>query len=85
MIEPQQLSWGYYFRPIQTQIAAAASFGGRPTWLGNRRRSGLLERSAYELVANTSLVCEMRMIAFYNKLIEQGRLRGGKLMLVHVN
>ena len=26
----------------------------------------------------------MRMVASYNKLIEQGRMRGGKLMLVHV-
>jgi NTE family protein len=26
----------------------------------------------------------VRMIASYNKLIEQGRMHGGKLMLVHV-
>ena len=33
---------------------------------------------------NTSLIREMRTIAFVNKLIEQGRMGGGKLMLVHV-
>jgi hypothetical protein len=32
----------------------------------------------------TSLIREMRTIAFLNKLIEQGRMGGGKLMLVHV-
>ena len=26
----------------------------------------------------------MRMVATYNKLIEQGKMRGGKLMLVHL-
>jgi NTE family protein len=37
-----------------------------------------------EISFNTSLIREMRMIASYNKLIEQGRMRGGKLMLLHV-
>ena len=37
-----------------------------------------------EVSFNTSLIREMRMIASYNKLIEQGRMRGGKLMLLHV-
>jgi hypothetical protein len=37
-----------------------------------------------EIGFNTSLIREMRMIASYNKLIEQGRMRGGKVMLVHV-
>jgi NTE family protein len=37
-----------------------------------------------EIGFNTSLIREMRMIAHYNKLIEQGRMLGGKLMLVHV-
>jgi NTE family protein len=37
-----------------------------------------------EIGFNTSLIREMRMIASYNKLIEQGRMRGGKLMLVHL-
>jgi NTE family protein len=37
-----------------------------------------------EIGFNTSLIREMRMIASYNKLIEQGRMSGGKLMLVHV-
>jgi NTE family protein len=37
-----------------------------------------------EISFNTSLIREMRMIASYNKLIEQGRMSGGKLMLVHV-
>jgi NTE family protein len=37
-----------------------------------------------EIGFNTSLIREMRMIASYNKLIEQGRMTGGKLMLVHV-
>jgi NTE family protein len=37
-----------------------------------------------EISFNTSLIREMRMIASYNKLIEQGRMHGGKLMLVHV-
>jgi NTE family protein len=37
-----------------------------------------------EISFNTALIREMRMIAFVNKLIEQGRMGGGKLMLVHV-
>ena len=37
-----------------------------------------------EISFNTSLIREMRMIASYNKLIEQGRMSGGKLMFVHV-
>jgi NTE family protein len=37
-----------------------------------------------EISFNTSLIREMRMVASYNKLIEQGRMRGGKLMLLHV-
>jgi NTE family protein len=37
-----------------------------------------------EISFNTSLIREMRMIASYNKLIEQGRMRGGKVMLLHV-
>jgi NTE family protein len=37
-----------------------------------------------EISFNTSLIREMRMVASYNKLIEQGRMHGGKLMLVHV-
>ena len=37
-----------------------------------------------EISFNTSLIREMRMIASYNKLIEQGRMSGGKLMLLHV-
>jgi NTE family protein len=37
-----------------------------------------------EISFNTSLIREMRMIASYNKLIEQGRMRGGKLMLLHL-
>ena len=37
-----------------------------------------------EIGFNTSLIREMRMIASYNKLIEQGRMSGGKLMLVHL-
>ena len=37
-----------------------------------------------EISFNTSLIREMRMIASYNKLIEQGRMGGGKRMLVHV-
>jgi NTE family protein len=37
-----------------------------------------------EISFNTSLIREMRMIASYNKLIEQGRMRGGKLMLLPV-
>ena len=37
-----------------------------------------------EISFNTALIREMRMIAFVNKLIEQGRMGGGKLMHVHV-
>ena len=37
-----------------------------------------------EISFNTSLIREMRMIASYNKLIEHGRMSGGKLMLMHV-
>ena len=37
-----------------------------------------------EISSNTSLIREMRMIASYNKLIEQGRMGGGKRMLMHV-
>jgi len=37
-----------------------------------------------EISFNTSLIREMRTIAFLNKLIEQGRMGGGKLMFVHV-
>ena len=37
-----------------------------------------------EISFNTSLIREMRMVASYNKLIEKGRMSGGKLMLVHV-
>ena len=37
-----------------------------------------------EISSNTSLIREMRMIASYNKLIEQGRMEGGKRMLMHV-
>ena len=37
-----------------------------------------------EISFNTALIREMRMIASYNKLIEQGRMSGGKRMLVHV-
>jgi NTE family protein len=37
-----------------------------------------------EISSNTSLIREMRMIASYNKLIEQGRMGGGKRMRMHV-
>jgi NTE family protein len=37
-----------------------------------------------EISFNTALIREMRTISFLNKLIEQGRMGGGKLMLVHV-
>ncbi len=37
-----------------------------------------------EISFNTSLIREMRTISSLNKLIEQGRMGGGKLMLVHV-
>jgi NTE family protein len=37
-----------------------------------------------EISSNTSLIREMRMIASYNKLIEQGKMGGGKRMLMHV-
>ena len=37
-----------------------------------------------EISSNTSLIREMRMIGSYNKLIEQGRMGGGKRMLMHV-
>ena len=37
-----------------------------------------------EISSNTSLIREMRMIASYNKLIEQGRMGGGKRMLMHL-
>jgi len=37
-----------------------------------------------EICSNTSLIREMRMIASYNKLIDQGRMGGGKRMLMHV-
>ena len=37
-----------------------------------------------EISFNTSLIREMRMIASYNKLIEQGRMGGSKRMLMHV-
>ena len=37
-----------------------------------------------EISSNTSLIREMRMIASYNKLVEQGRMGGGKRMLMHV-
>jgi len=37
-----------------------------------------------EISFNTSLIREMRMIASYNKLIDQGRMGGGKRMLMHV-
>lgn len=36
-----------------------------------------------EISSNTSLIREMRMIASYNKLIEQGTMGGGKRMLMH--
>ena len=36
-----------------------------------------------EISFNTSLIREMRTIAFLNKLIGEGRMGGGKLMLVH--
>ena len=42
------------------------------------------ELYAEEISSNTSLIREMRMIASYNKLIEQGRMGGGKRMLMHV-
>ena len=37
-----------------------------------------------EISFNTALIREMRTIAFVNKQVEQGRMGGGKLMLVHV-
>ena len=37
-----------------------------------------------EISFNTSLIREMRTIASYNKLIDQGRMGGGKRMLMHV-
>jgi NTE family protein len=37
-----------------------------------------------EVSFNTSLIREMRTIASYNKLIEQGRMDGGRRMHVHV-
>jgi predicted acylesterase/phospholipase RssA len=37
-----------------------------------------------EISSNTSLIREMRMSASYNKLIEQGKMGGGKRMLMHV-
>jgi len=37
-----------------------------------------------EISSNTSLIREMRMIGSYNKLIEKGRMGGGKRMLMHV-
>jgi NTE family protein len=33
---------------------------------------------------NSSLMREMRAVAFVNKLIDQGRMSGGKKILVHV-
>jgi NTE family protein len=44
---------------------------------------GIMNRMQ-EIGFNTSLIREMRMIAHYNKLIEQGKMLEGKLMLVHV-
>jgi NTE family protein len=37
-----------------------------------------------EVSLNSSLMREMRAIAFVNKLIDQGRMTGGKQILVHV-
>jgi NTE family protein len=37
-----------------------------------------------EISFNTSLIREMRMIASYNKLIDQGQMGGGKRMLMHL-
>ena len=37
-----------------------------------------------EISFNTSLIREMRMIASYNKLIDRGRVDGGKRMFMHV-
>ena len=39
------------------------------------------DRTVQEISSNTSLIREMRMIASYNKLIEQGRMGGGKRAL----
>jgi hypothetical protein len=37
-----------------------------------------------EVSVNSSLMREMRAVAFVNKLIDQGRMTGGKQILVHV-
>ena len=37
-----------------------------------------------EISFNTSLIREMRTIAFMNKLIDDGKMDGGKRMLVHL-
>ena len=36
-----------------------------------------------EVSVNSSLMREMRAVAFVNKLIDQGRMTGGKQILVH--
>jgi NTE family protein len=45
--------------------------------------SAILSRMQ-EVSLNSSLMREMRAIAFVNKLIDQGRMTGGKQILVHV-
>ena len=37
-----------------------------------------------EIGFNAALIREMRAVAFVNKRIDEGRMDGGKLMLIHV-
>ncbi len=47
------------------------------------RANSILSRMQ-EVSVNSSLMREMRAVAFVNKLIDQGRMTGGKQILVHV-
>ncbi len=47
-------------------------------------RANLILSRMQEVSVNSSLMREMRAVAFVNKLIDQGRMTGGKQILVHI-
>ena len=78
---------------IPQSIRWSTNANSRDIWLvhitpaerpGVPKTSPAIMNCMQEISSNTSLICEMRMIASYNKLIEQGRMGGGKRMLMHV-
>jgi NTE family protein len=75
---PQSIRWSTSASHATSCWSTPAERPGVPT------TSPAIMNRMQEISSNTSLIREMRMIASYNKLIEQGRMGGGKRMLMHV-